>query len=533
MAEIKHLSRYRIESHLGTGAFADVYKATDTVLDRVVALKVLKPMLVADAEAFMRFTREAKTAAGLFHPHIATVLDMGEAEGRYFIAMRYVDGKSLDKVIAERGPLPWSEAFKVTEEIGSALQFAHQKGLVHRDVKPQNIILSNNEGAVLTDFGLVKAMNSSGMTSSTSFLGTPNYMAPELWADQDASPASDQYALACVLVEMLTGKKLYDGRTPLAVMAKHSKAPELPEKWSLAVLPDLSGILVRSLAQKPQERFADVSALLAVLRDNRGPSTIDHKAPSIVHGPTSVVQSPSPKDNGPSSVVHGPLDNPAGMEWVEIPAGEFLYGEKKEKQYIRKPYLIGKYPVTNAQYKRFLDTNPAYPVPNDWDKSNRFYPPGKQKHPVVNIYWHDAREFCVWAGCRLPTEVEWEKAARGADGRTYPWGEDWLAGKYCNSWEAGISGTTPIDEFPEGVSLYGVLDMSGNVWEWTAKAQESSVYVLRGGSFLSHIGDLDASMFGAGGILCPNDPPFSFARKKTTSDVLSAQFGFRCAQDLP
>jgi serine/threonine protein kinase len=480
MIDFKLLSRYKIESHLGTGAFADVYKAVDTVLDRVVALKVLKPMLVADDEAFARFTREAKTLANLMHPQIAWVWDLGEADGRYFIAMRYVDGKSLDKIITEGGILPWEQALKIVEQIGGALQFAHQKGLVHRDVKPQNIILSNNEGAVLTDFGLVKALNASGMTSSTSFLGTPNYMAPELWADEDASPASDQYALACVLVEILTGRKLYDGKTPLAVMAKHSKAPELPEKWPLAVLPDLSGILVRSLAQKPQDRFVDLLAFFSALHK---PTALSDKQYLTEKQQLIIENSPSPIENQKSKIENLQSDNPAGIEWVEIPAGEFLYGAKKEIRYIRMPYLIGKCPVTNAQYKRFLDANPKYRAPLGWDREKRNYPPGKESHPVVNVYWNDAQAFCKWAGCRLPTEEEWEKAARGTDGRTYPWGEDWQSGKNCSSSEAGIGDTTPVDEFPAGASPYGVMDMSGNIWEWTASPYEEGSYVLRGGTW--------------------------------------------------
>jgi formylglycine-generating enzyme required for sulfatase activity len=178
-------------------------------------------------------------------------------------------------------------------------------------------------------------------------------------------------------------------------------------------------------------------------------------------------------------------ENPAGIEWVNIPAGEFLYGDDKERKYIRKDYLIGKYPVTNAQYKLFLDANPEYHLPRDWDKDTRTHPRGKANHPVVNVSWDDVSAFCKWGGYRLPTQQEWEKAARGEDGRTYPWGEDWVDGKYCNSEEASIGRTTPIDDFPEGVSPYGVWDIAGNVWEWTSGwyDKEKKQRVVRGGSF--------------------------------------------------
>jgi len=518
----KQLGRYQIKSHLGTGAFAEVYKAVDGVLNRVVALKVLKPMLVADSEAFNRFQCEAQVAANLFHPQIATVLDMGEVEGSYYIAMRYVDGRSLDKVLSVRGALPWDEALRITEQVGSALQFAHDKGLVHRDVKPQNIIVSASEGAVLTDFGLVKAMLSSGMSSTTSMIGTPAYIPPEIWEGKEATPASDQYALACVLAEMLTGKVLFNGKTPPAVMAKHFQPPELPAAWPKDAPSGLPAVLSKALAKTPQERYTSNSEFLFTLSAPLPPNTGGGPSPSSAAGKTfAVLKASSTIPNLKSEIQNLKSDNPAGIEWIEIPAGEFLYG-KKEKQYIRKPFLIGKYPVTQAQYQRFIDANPEHPVPfidadwarpYNWDKKKRKHLADKSNHPVVLVSWEDAQAFCRWAGCRLPTEVEWEKAARGEDERTYPWGEDWVAGKYCNSNEAKIDGTTSVDEFPDGVSPYGVWDMSGNVWEWTLSPHEEGGYVLRGGSWY-YSGDLVRSAVRYG---C--DPSHAYH-----------YFGFRCSR---
>jgi formylglycine-generating enzyme required for sulfatase activity len=149
---------------------------------------------------------------------------------------------------------------------------------------------------------------------------------------------------------------------------------------------------------------------------------------------------------------------------------------------ILKPFLIGNYPITNEQHKRFLEANPSIPAPIDWDEK-RTFPSGKEKHPVVYVSWYNAQTFCQWAQCRLPSEEEWEKAARATDGRTYPWGEDWVPGKYCNSMEAKFGGTTSVDEFPEGASPYGILDMSGNVWEWTGSIYNDDAYVLHGGSW--------------------------------------------------
>jgi len=184
-------------------------------------------------------------------------------------------------------------------------------------------------------------------------------------------------------------------------------------------------------------------------------------------------------------------DNPVGIEWIEIPAGEFLYGDDMKRYVVRKAFQMAKYPITQAQYQRFIDANPNYAVPfvdtdwakmYNWNQKTRRCPPDKLDHPVVLVSWNDAQEFCRWANCRLPSEVEWEKAARGEDGRTYPWGEDWIDGRYCNSSESHTGGTTSVDEFQEGISPYGVWDMCGNILEWTASPRMGG-YVIRGGSW--------------------------------------------------
>jgi formylglycine-generating enzyme required for sulfatase activity len=169
------------------------------------------------------------------------------------------------------------------------------------------------------------------------------------------------------------------------------------------------------------------------------------------------------------------LDAKTGLVFARVPAGDFLYGENKKKVYLPE-FWISKTPVTNAAYKRFLDANPGQPVPYDddawaksynWDKKARSFPAGKAEHPVVLVSWHDAQAYCRWAGLRLPTEEEWEKAARGTNGREYPWGDEWRP-DHCNSAEASVGGTTPVGRFsPQGDSPYGCVDMSGNVWEWT------------------------------------------------------------------
>jgi formylglycine-generating enzyme required for sulfatase activity len=180
-----------------------------------------------------------------------------------------------------------------------------------------------------------------------------------------------------------------------------------------------------------------------------------------------------------------------GKEMVLVPGGEFLFGEDKIKWYL-PPFWIDKTPVTQAEYKRFLDANPEHRVPHrtegwakpyNWEKTRRMYPSGKAAHPVVLVSWHDAVAYAAWSGKQLPTEHEWEKAARGTDGRQYPWGDEWRD-KHANTRETGIGDTSPVGQFsPQGDSPYGCVDMSGNVLEWTSTPHDAESYRLRGGSF--------------------------------------------------
>ncbi len=180
-----------------------------------------------------------------------------------------------------------------------------------------------------------------------------------------------------------------------------------------------------------------------------------------------------------------------GKELVQVPAGPFRYGEGLEVREL-PTFWIARTPITNAEYKRFLDANATYPLPYskeswaqpyNWDPETRMFPLGKAEHPVGLVDWYDALAYVEWAGGRVPTEEEWEKAARGDDGRRFPWGK-WDVGR-CNSLEAGVLATTPVEMYsPTGDSPYGCADMVGNVWEWTT-SRNGDEWFVRGGSFLS------------------------------------------------
>ncbi|MGB9871172.1 MAG: SUMF1/EgtB/PvdO family nonheme iron enzyme [Anaerolineae bacterium] len=187
----------------------------------------------------------------------------------------------------------------------------------------------------------------------------------------------------------------------------------------------------------------------------------------------------------------GYLGDPRNLdEMVEVPGGSFLFGEER-RPVMTMTFRIGRYPVTNAQYARFLQANPWYPVPYvdeewarpyNWDPVTRTYPEGKANHPVVLVSWEDAQAYCAWAGVRLPTEEEWERAARGEDGRAYPWGASFDPTR-ANVRESGIGSTTPVGIYPEGASPYGLLDCAGNVWEWTSTPYDDEEFIIRGGAW--------------------------------------------------
>jgi serine/threonine protein kinase len=295
------LGRYELIRLLGSGASSEVYLARDMAANQPVALKVLRPALIQDGSSFARFTQEARAAGGLRHPHIATVLEMGEAEGRYFIAMRYVDGPSLDHRLREGGALSLEDSLRLARQIGGALDYAHKAGFIHRDVKPANILCTADGNFVLTDFGLTKALMSTGLSShSGAILGTPAYIAPEVWLNQPVTPATDQYALACVICEALSGQVLFQGDTPPAIMTSHMmNGPRFPTRWPAGVPKGIEAVLARGLARDPAKRHPSLLAFVQELfrfAPKSVPSKATVAAPKAVAAP-GVGAAPAPSSN--------------------------------------------------------------------------------------------------------------------------------------------------------------------------------------------------------------------------------------------
>jgi eukaryotic-like serine/threonine-protein kinase len=253
--------RYRIVRKLGSGGMANVYLAEDEELGRRVAIKILNDRHASDESFVERFRREAKNAAGLSHPNIVSVYDRGEAEGTYYIAMEYLEGRSLkDRIVAE-GPLPISAAIEVTRQILRALGFAHRRGIVHRDIKPHNVLLAQDGAAdgdprfKVTDFGISRTTTSQ-MTEAGSIVGTAQYLSPEQARGAPVDQRSDIYSVGVVLYELLTGKLPFSGETPLEVAMKHlSEVPKSPSALRPDVPTDLDMIVLRALAKDPEDRF--------------------------------------------------------------------------------------------------------------------------------------------------------------------------------------------------------------------------------------------------------------------------------------
>src|SRR5580765_1889587 len=224
--------RYELEELVGSGGMSSVYRGRDRVLDRPVALKVLHLQYVEDAEHVERFRREARAVASLSHPNIVSVIDRGEEGGRQFIVFEYVDGENLKRMIQRGGPAPVERALEIAIQIARALAYAHAQGLVHRDVKPQNVLLNGNGRAKVTDFGIARSVDVAGVTQTGTVLGTSEYISPEQAQGRDVTELTDEYSLGIVLYELLTGALPFTGENFVAVAMRHinEPAPSVLEK---------------------------------------------------------------------------------------------------------------------------------------------------------------------------------------------------------------------------------------------------------------------------------------------------------------
>jgi len=259
--------RYELEELVGSGGMSSVFKAHDTMLERNVALKILHEHHLDDEEYVERFRREARIVAQLSHPNIVTVIDRGQSDGRPFIVFEYVDGQTLNEMLSERGALPVDEALEIAIAIARGLAFAHRHGLVHRDVKPQNILLNGDRQPKVTDFGIARSLDvKKGVTQTGTVLGTSNYIAPEQASGEPASAQSDVYSLGVVLFELLAGRVPFEGENFVTVAMKHINEPAPSViAWRRDCPPRVAAAVARALAKDPRDRFPSMDAFAAEL----------------------------------------------------------------------------------------------------------------------------------------------------------------------------------------------------------------------------------------------------------------------------
>jgi eukaryotic-like serine/threonine-protein kinase len=257
--------RYRIIRRLGSGGMADVYCAEDTQLGREVALKLLYRRFAEDPDFVERFRREASSAAALQHPNVVQVFDRGEWDGTYYIAMEFLHGRNLKQVVRDHGALDPALAADLVSQILKAARFAHRRGIVHRDIKPHNVIVDDEGRAKVTDFGIARA-GTSDMTETGSIMGTAQYLSPEQAQGHPVDARSDLYSIGIVLYELLVGAPPFDAESPVTIALKQvSEEPVPPGRLNPAVPPALDAVVMRALRKDPAERFQDADAFIAAL----------------------------------------------------------------------------------------------------------------------------------------------------------------------------------------------------------------------------------------------------------------------------
>src|SRR5881409_1165834 len=312
--------RYRIVRKLGTGGMANVYLAEDEVLGRRVAIKILNDRHAGDDQFVERFRREAKNAASLSHPNIVSIYDRGEAEGTYYIAMEYLDGRSLKELIVARGPAPIHLAVDYARQVLAAIRFAHRHGIVHRDIKPHNVLVDGEGRLKVTDFGIARA-GVSQMTEAGSIIGTAQYLSPEQAKGAPVDQTSDLYSVGVVLYELLTGVVPFSGETPVEIAMKHlSTVPPPPSAKRKDVPRDLDLVVMRALAKDPAERYQSAEEMDADLRRvSRGTAI----SPVTEEAATAIIARPPPtaateiKSRAPENVPYAPP--PAYYDYEEPP----------------------------------------------------------------------------------------------------------------------------------------------------------------------------------------------------------------------
>ena len=506
--------RFHIVRRLGAGGMGSVFLAEQIgVGNRPVALKVLLRKLLDDPEFLLRFQNEAASTGRIRHPNVVTVYESGQSDdGSPYIAMEYLEGETLRQVLERRGALPLAECAEILQQAARGLNSAHKLGILHRDLKPDNIFLMRSEDGdqvvKVVDFGLAKMRESAAHTLTGTVLGTPVYMSPEQCLgikSEQLDARSDAYSLAVIVYELLTGRVPFRSETPIGYLHKHiSEAPPPLDAAApgLAVPPQVEAVLMKALAKAREQRHGSVLEFSRAF-SAAASSAVGAPAPAPAPTTSSVTRvldslEPSPE---PGTVRVNPKD---GQKYVWIPPGTYVMGcspgdgegyiqENPPHQVtITKGFWIGQTPVTVAAYRRFAAAKgrqmPVTPVFNaGW--ANR-------KVPIINVTWEEAQAYCEWAGGRLPTEAEWEYAARAGSTESRHGPLDEIAWYGDNSGRERLDSAAILQSdqanfgkrlMENGASTkevgqkrangFGLYDTLGNVYEWMSDWYDENYYL--------------------------------------------------------
>ena len=501
----QQLGKYKFEQFLG-GGMSHVYKARDTLINRIVVVKILTDSGMHDEDTKKRFLREAQTAGAISHENIIRVYDFGEHEGRPYLVMEYLQGNDLRAAILQSQLPGILEKLHVLVQLARAMKHIHGLGIIHRDLKPDNVFLSEAGNVKLMDFGIAKTKDLS-ITRTGYTLGTPYYMAPEQVTSKDVSDKADVYAYGIVMFELFTGTKPFKAENVHEVFFKILNEPLDPAPLIEARVPTSIVELVKRCTEKDQtkrpENFdviireletvlktmetGDVATITQLTKPRPEIPKVAWIGGAIAAGLIILLLAVNliPRGNAPELA----KKEESGAATVELPArlqsatgemvlvkeGEFLFGEANEKR-VQKAFYIDKLEVSNEMYKRF-SVERAWPLPESFPGDE-----GSKQLPVVNVSFSDAREFATWAGKRIPYAAEWEKAARGNMGRTYPWGYEHLptmAVVADNPDLKALKGPKPVGSLADSKSPYEALDMAGNVFEWVDERANPTPSLVR------------------------------------------------------